>query len=353
MSLPKKIKKSLPLSNTKYFLDRREELLHQITDDGTYLPKSVLHADLDKGMLDFVKNDLGLVVSGKKVPTIDVIITTQNWAQFTQTWDFQDLDKNVSVPFITTVRQPEVNYGTNPATQYTIPNRKLFYYAKVPTWDGQRKGMDIYKIPQPVPVDITYNVKIFCNRMRELNEFNKLILQKFSSRQSYTVVKGHYIPIVLDSVNDESVLNLEKRKYYVQNYTFNMQGFLIDEEEFEVSPAISRTLILSEIEVSNKRKKKEIFPENPDSSKILFEYVVDNSEIVRSFPYGTDLIIQKMDNVDEYETYINDVFIGNNTVRIPVSVGDDIKVIIFKQDNNKPSNIVFESVLTNSISKNN
>ena len=176
MALPKKIKKKLPLSNKKYYLDRREEMLHNINKDGTYLPKSVLHADLDRGMLDYVKEELQLTVSGKKVPTVDVIITTQNWAQFTQTWDFQTLDKNISPPFITTVRQPEVKFGTNPSTQYTIPNRKGFYYAKVPTWDGNRKGMDIYKIPQPVPVDITYNIKIFCNRMRELNEFNKIIL---------------------------------------------------------------------------------------------------------------------------------------------------------------------------------
>ena len=31
--------------------------------------------------------------------------------------------------------------------------------------------------------------------MRELNQFNKTIMQKFSSRQAYTFVKGHYIPI--------------------------------------------------------------------------------------------------------------------------------------------------------------
>ncbi len=75
--------------------------------------------------------------------------------------------------------------------------------------------MDIYKIPQPVPVDITYNVKIFCTKMRHLNEFNKLVLQKFSSRQAYTFVKGHYVPLILNTVSDESVLDIEKRKYYV------------------------------------------------------------------------------------------------------------------------------------------
>ena len=230
MPLPKKIKKHIPLTTQKTLLGRREELLEKINKDGTYLPKSLLHADLDRGFLDFVKEDLKTVVSGKLVPTVDIIITTQNWSQFTETWNFENLDKNVSPPFITTIRTPEVKYGTNPSLIYNIPNRKQYYYAQVPTWDGERNGMDIYKIPQPVPVDITYSVKIVCNRMRELNKLNQIVLEKFSSRQSYRNIKGHYIPIIMDSISDESVMDVEKRKYYIQNYTFVMLGFLIDEE---------------------------------------------------------------------------------------------------------------------------
>ena len=191
MPLPNKIKKNIPLTSPKTLLSRREELVEKINKDGTYLPKSLLHADLDRGFLDFVKDELKLSIEGKTVPTIDIIVTTQNWAQFTETWDIQNLDKNVELPFITTVRVPEVKYGTNPSLLYTIPNRRQYFYAQVPTWDGNRHGMDIYKIPQPVPVDITYQVKILCNRMRELNKFNKIILEKFSSRQAYQVIKGH------------------------------------------------------------------------------------------------------------------------------------------------------------------
>ena len=78
MPLPKKIKKYLPLTESKTLLPRRRELLDKINQDGTFLPKSILHADLDKGFLDFVKDDLKLVVDGKKVPMVDILITTQN-----------------------------------------------------------------------------------------------------------------------------------------------------------------------------------------------------------------------------------------------------------------------------------
>jgi len=143
MGFPKQVKKQIQLVPPKTLSARREQLLEYINKDGTYLPKSVLHADLDKGMLEFVKEELRTVVSGKVVPTVDILITTQNWSQLTETWNFVDLDRNVSPPFITTVRNPEVKYGSNPSLLYTIPNRKQYYYATVPTWDGQRKGLDI------------------------------------------------------------------------------------------------------------------------------------------------------------------------------------------------------------------
>ena len=239
MGLPSKIKKNIPLTESKTLLPRRQELLDKINKDGTYLPKSLLHADLDRGFLDFVKDELKVVVEGKTIPTVDIIITTQNWANFTETWNFQNIDKNAEPPFITTIRTPEVKFGSNPAVLYNIPNRRQYFYAQVPTWDGQRNGMDVYTIPQPVPVDITYSIKIICNRMRELNKLNQVILEKFASRQAYAVIKGHYIPIVMGTITDESVMEVEKRKYYIQSYEFTMLGFLIDEDEFEVSPAIT------------------------------------------------------------------------------------------------------------------
>jgi hypothetical protein len=95
MGLPKTIvKKTLPLVPRKELSARREQLLEYIKEDGTYLPKSVLHADLDRGMLDFVKNELKVVVAGNIVPMLDIIITTQNWSQYLEAWKFVDLDYN-------------------------------------------------------------------------------------------------------------------------------------------------------------------------------------------------------------------------------------------------------------------
>ena len=52
MGIPKKIKKNIHFIDSKTPLERREELVDKINYKGTYLPKSILHADLDKGFLD-------------------------------------------------------------------------------------------------------------------------------------------------------------------------------------------------------------------------------------------------------------------------------------------------------------
>ena len=68
MALPKShpVKPTIPLNYSKILLPRREQIKDMITKDGTYLPKSLLHADLDKGFLEFVKEKFNIVSEGKK-----------------------------------------------------------------------------------------------------------------------------------------------------------------------------------------------------------------------------------------------------------------------------------------------
>ena len=343
MGFPKKIKKNIPLNYPKTLFPRREELVDKINQDGTFLPKSILHADLDRGFLDFVKNDLGIVVEGATVPTVDIIITTQNWAQFTETWNFVDLDFNVKPPFVTTVRTPEVKFGTNPALLYNIPNRRQYFYATVPTWDGKKLGADVYKIPQPIPVDITYQVKIVCNRMRELNKFNQVVLGKFASRQAYTVIKGHYIPIIWNNISDESVMDLDKRKYYVQSYEFIMLGFLIDEEEFTVSPAVNRFIQVFETDGKIITKKTKGRNEPIVQEKIDIDFPSGTTEVVRTFSQTTSLSLLDTSNVLSFDIFINNDFFGSDLTTIQISTNDVVKFVVTKTNNSLQSKISFES----------
>jgi hypothetical protein len=345
MPLPKNIvKPTLPLVPRKELSARRQELLQYIKEDGTYLPKSVLHADLDRGMLDFVKNELKVVTAGEIVPMVDIIITTQNWSQYVETYKFIDLDYNPDPPYITVVRSPEVKYGSNPALIYNIPNRKQFYYASVPTWNGNEQGMDIYTIPQPVPVDIKYSVKIVCNRMRELNQLNKIVMQTFASRQAYTFIKGQYVPIILDNVSDESQMTIDARKYYVQNYDFTMLGYLIDEEEFEVKPAIQRITQLIEVDTSTRRQRRNKFPKNPDTFNIDFLFTTGDT-VEEKIDFRANMSLVSSDNVDTFDVFINNNYFGSDTQTIQITTNDILKIEVTRIDNNQDALIVFDNKL--------
>jgi hypothetical protein len=261
MGLPKRKNNISVYGDKPIFLgqdivNRRQQLLDRITESDSYLPDSILHDDLDMGMLDYIKENFVVISDGDKIPVIPKILTIQRWGEFSNNWTFSDEDGSVKLPFISVIRKPDVQPGTNPIMQRTIPDRSNFHYATIPTWNGTQMGADIYKIPQPVAIDITFDVTIVCNKFRDLNRFNKIVLQKFSSRQSYTSVKGHYIPLILQSINDNTPIETDSRKFYLQTYTFLMMGFLIDSEEFEVKPAISRLFLLNEFISSNNYQKK-------------------------------------------------------------------------------------------------
>jgi hypothetical protein len=296
-------------------------------------------------MLDFVKTELEVVTAGKIVPLLDIIITTQNWSQYLETWKFVDMDYNPSPPFITVVRNPEVKYGTNPSLQYTIPNRKQFYYASVPTWNGNEQGMDIYTIPQPVPVDIKYSVKIICNRMRELNQLNKVVMQTFASRQAYTFIKGQYVPIIMDNVSDDSQMNMESRKYYVQSYEFTMLGYLIDEDEFEVKPAIQRVTQLIEIDTSSRKQKRKQYPENSNEFQMPFLFVSGNTSLTDRIDFTANMTLLSTDNIDSFDVYINNDYYGSDLQVIEISTNDILRIDVTKNDDTQESTVLFENKL--------
>ena len=345
MAIPKKsVKPSIPLNYPKTLLPRREQIKDMITKDGTYLPKSLLHADLDRGFLDFVKEKFNIVSEGKKIPVVDILITTQNWSQFVETWDFQNIDKNIEPPFITVIRNPEVKYGNNPAFMYNIPNIKMYYYMELPTWDGNRKGADIYKIPQPVPADFKYTVAIICNRMRDLNTLNQRVLETFASKQAYQVINGHYIPIINDAFADESVMDLEKRKYYIQKYDFTMMGFLIDEEQFEVSPAISRTFQVIETDQRNiKRKQKKQSP--IELEVITLQYLNNVTTQEHYFEYTCNLLFDRSVNIEEFSVYINEQYYGDNVETIQINTNDMLRIDIISSGESEDPYILFTQSL--------
>ena len=195
MAVPKGFRKDIKIIKDKVGFPRRQEILDDISARGTYLPRGVMYEDMDKSFIEFVEKDLTLTLDGEKVPV--VFLTLQRWSEFSKTWQNSDKFKDIKMPFITIVRQPNPQVGQNQAGLFNIPGRRTYTYMKVPTFEGGRRGVDLYKIPQPTSVDINYEVRLFCNRMRDLNKFNVIVQQAFNAIEYYIKVNGHPMPLFL------------------------------------------------------------------------------------------------------------------------------------------------------------
>jgi hypothetical protein len=58
------------LKNQKIGPERRQEILDNISDKGTFLPRGVLEEDMDQTFVEYLNSDTGLSISidGAKVP---------------------------------------------------------------------------------------------------------------------------------------------------------------------------------------------------------------------------------------------------------------------------------------------
>ena len=314
MVMPKGYLTNINIKPGKIGVERRQEILDGIQDKGTFLPKGVLEEDMDQSFIDFTNSDKGFSISvdGKKVPVI--FLTIQRWTEFSKTWQFSDKYKNIELPFITIVRKPDIQQGQNQAGLWNIPGNRTYTYYKVPTFDGVRKGIDLYKVPQPTSVDLTYEVRLFTNRMKDLNKFNRVIQRAFQSRQCYLTVNGHPMPLHLETIGDESNIDdFENRRFYVQMFEMKLLGYILDEDDFEVIPTANRAIVATELE--------ELIVKN----SVVFTPYVNVNEVIFTFDFKPYTLMD-FEFINQYNASFTQLRDISNITRITISVNS---VVVF------------------------
>lgn len=330
MSLPKKFLKDININPPSEGVQRRQEWLDGIADHGTYLPRGIAHEDMDKTFNDFVENDLEISIEGEKVPVY--LIGIQRWVEFVRDWENTDEWKNVKLPFITITRKPDAQHGENQAGWWNIPGTPTFTYMRVPTFNDGVKGFDMYKIPQPIPVDLTYEVRFFCGKMRDLNLLNRKVMRTFKSLQAYIKVNGHPMPLLLNSVGDESQIeDFESKRYYVQLYEIKLQGYLLCEEDFEVIPAITRNMTLLEIDekISNVLFSRKI---SADGTSIMLNFIfrTNKNSVTITLNESASYNVITTNNINSYNLVLNGIPI---TSPFTVNAGDELGIHIVRDTN--------------------
>jgi len=105
-------------------------------------------------------------------------------------------------------------------------------------------------------------------------------------------------------------------------------GFLIDENEFEVSPAITRVLQVLEVETQSTKRGINKINKLPDSFNAVF--VVGNQVLNQTFDYITNLKVTSTENVDSYDVYINNDYYGTDVSEIQINTGDLLRIEVSK-----------------------
>jgi hypothetical protein len=306
--MPKGFRKNLSIQPTTFGPEKRQEYLDDIGANGTFLPRAVLEDDMDKAFVDFVTNELSITIEGVKVPVY--FFTQQRWSEFTQTWGNTDKFQNMKMPFVSIVRHPDIQEGTNQALKWNIPGKQTYTYYKVPTNDGARLGYDVYKIPQPTAVDITYEVRLFVTRLKETNIMNRKIRKAFNARQKYIGVNGHPMPVLLENTGDESSIDdFNNKRYYLIMYEMMLMGYILDKEDFEIIPTIDRGLVSTKF-ISNTNYDLSSFESNINEGVATYSFIFKpNSEVQFDFISEFNITFKQLVNIE-------------NITRIVITVND-------------------------------
>jgi hypothetical protein len=225
-----------------------ERVLRESDEHTTFLPPSIELADIDESFISLINTgDLAISVDGVEVPAF--FMTNERWGEFAKTWVLTNSDMNINPPFIT-IKRASVQKGTAFGDGWNIPTNNTFQYLKVPTFENNEYGYDIYKIPQPTAVDVVYEVRLFTRYLQDVNVSLEHYLHTFKNRQIYVKPKGHFLATIMDEIGEESVLeDINGDRYYVSVFNMTVKGYLQDSDKFEKVKAINK--VITKVTVSD------------------------------------------------------------------------------------------------------
>ena len=237
---PKPFLDNFKLRKKAYGTERRRNLTKIILENGTPFPIGVELSDIDAAFTDFVTKEIDLTHDGRHLPTYR-LFSNQRISEYSQTWKELDEHGNIQMNFKTVTRESNPQKGDINGGNFNVPGFRDYKMFAVNTLqENGETAVDLYTMKQPVAVNLTYKVAIVTNRYVMLNDFATAIHYLFSGLEYYICPNGHYMPMTLESVSDESEYAIDDRKYYSQSCQIKVMGYIIKKEDFKVTRLPSR-----------------------------------------------------------------------------------------------------------------
>ncbi len=166
-------------------------------------------------------------------------------------------------------------------------------------------------------------------------------MTEFVSAQAYVKIKGHHFPIMLESSGDESSIdNLEGKRFYTLSFEMKLMGYIVDEDEFEITPAVDRVFLSVEVDEKKPKTKVKFIKDdtlNDLNTKCVIQFQERSSnEVAFINDNKTIFYTNELNNINDLVIRVNGVV---SSLPITVFSEDKITVSIVRTDSTKESQV--------------
>lgn len=311
-------------------------------------PKPLEYKDIDNAIHKYIEENINLQYEGVKVP-IFTTYSLQRFSEKQQMFTHSDENGNVYSNFMTITRKNNPKDTTIHGSYKNIPGDKdITYLIRDVLDENGTEHYEVYTMKQPFGVDLIYTINFICTSFEFLNIFNMKVNKLFKSIQSYIKPNGHYIRVLLDSIEDTTEYGVEEQKFFKQTVTLKVPAYIIMEEDFKVKKVPKRVHINTGDRTRHIHKNKvdvciDECPINGDKEfkKVVLTINFKAFENLVKFEIDDDIDFMSFDktNIQVFKIFVNDTpyFVDNG---FSVNKGDIIKVKVFSVNEDEQSTLI-------------
>lgn len=343
---PKKNLNIVKLKDTPYGKQRRKSYTDTILKDQPIFPEPLEYADIDEGFFKFVDERLDMSYNGEKIPTF-TLFSNQRFSEYSQMWKHTDNDNNLLLNFKTISRDNNPKFGNNQGGLWNIPGERKYTLAiKNVLEENGTESYEIYSMKQPYAIDISYRIGFVTDKFELINVFNTKLNKMFKARQCYIRVNGHYIPMVIDDISDETSYSIDERKIFVQTFTIKVMAYIINKEDMTIDRVPKRIKLFMEGDAIKKCPTVDIdeyYAENMVNKSLTVTINFKEYHDKVEFTMDTDMNVTNMktDNIRNTRISVNGTPYYTEK-GFKLKEGDNVKVKIRQLDVTQPSSIIME-----------
>lgn len=349
---PKRNFTPIKFKDKAYGTERRRNFAKEILHKETELPKPLNYEDIDAAFETFA-NEMVAKFNDEVFPVF-TLYSNQRFSEYSQTWEHDDEDGNPIQNFITVNRDSNPKPGSNQGELWNIPGDRYYtMLIKDVLDDNGTESYEIYSMKQPYAVDLTYRINFMTVTYEKINKFNNRINELFKARQCYIRPNGHFIPMVVEEVNDETTYSIDDRKFFLQSIGIKVSAYIINKSDFKVERKPKRIMMF--MEGDTKRPSPTVDIDEYENNSLEYRSIdltigLESYHDKVEFEIDTDMNVTSIEktNIRNLRVFVNDTLYYVEK-GFKLKNGDNVKIKVRKCDVSAKSQIILRGYNPNEV----